>query len=93
MADENRPPRHDRLPIKVIMPKQGVERKIPGGGPPPKPFRTVDAKYRSRLANQVSALRSVVVPQSRRAGVAPVRVKLISKAVAKSHQPEHLFSP
>jgi serine protease AprX len=93
MADENRPPRHDRLPIKVIMPKQGVERKVPGGGPPPKPFRTVDAKYRSRLSNQVSALRSVVVPQSRRAGVAPVRVKLISKAVAKSHRPEHLFSP
>ncbi len=93
MADENRPPRHDRLPIKVIMPKQGVERKVPGGGPPPKPFRTVDAKYRSRLFNQVSALRNVVVPQSRRTGVAPVRVKLISKAVAKSHRPEHLFSP
>jgi serine protease AprX len=93
MADENRPVRHDRLPIKVIMPKQGVERKVPGGGPPPMPFRPVDARYRSRLSNQVSALRNVVIPQSRRVGVVPVRVKLIPKAVAKSHRPEHLFSP
>src|SRR6266550_5038328 len=93
MADENRPIRHDRLPIKVIMPKQGVERKVPGGGPPPMPFRVVDARYRSRLSNQVSARRNVVIPQSRRVGVVPVRVKLIPKAVAKSHRPEHLFSP
>ena len=93
MPDENRPLRHDRLPIKVIMPKQGVERKVPGGGPPATPFRTVDAKYRTRLSNQVSALRNVVLPQSRRTGVSPVRVKLISKAVAKSHRPESVFSP
>jgi hypothetical protein len=93
MADENRPVRYDRLPIKVIMPKQGVERKVPGGGPPPVPFRPVDARYRSRLSNQVAALRNVVIPQSRRVGVVPVRVKLIPKAVAKSHRPEHLFSP
>ena len=93
MADENRPPRHDRLPIKLIMRKQGVERKVSGGGPPAKPFRTVDAQYRTRLSNQVSALRNVVVPQARRTGVAPVRVKLLSKAAAKSHRPEHLFSP
>jgi serine protease AprX len=93
MADENRPVRHDRLPIKVIMPKQGVERKVPGGGPAPTPFRPVDTRYRTRLSNQVSALRNVVVPQSRRVGVVPVRVKLIPQAVAKSHRPEHLFSP
>jgi serine protease AprX len=92
MAEEKRPLPHDRLPIKVIMPKQGVERRVPGGGPPPKPFRPVDTKYRSRLSNQVSAIRGVVAPQSQRAGVAPVRVKLIPKAVAKSHRPEHLFS-
>jgi hypothetical protein len=66
MADENRPVRYDRLPIKVIMPKQGVERKVPGGGPPPVPFRPVDARYRSRLSNQVSALRNVVISQSLR---------------------------
>ena len=93
MPDDNRPPRHDRLPIKVIMPKQGVERKVSGGGAAPTPFRTVDAKYRSRLSNQVAALRSLVLPQSRRTGASPVRVKLIAKAVAKTHRPDSVFSP
>lgn len=93
MADETRPPRYDRLPIKLIMPKQGTERRITAGGTPPKPFRAVDAKYRSQLSNQVAALRSAIVPQIRRTGTAPIRVKLLSKAAAKSHRPEHLFSP
>ena len=93
MANEPRPPQQDRLPIKLIMPKQGAERKIPPGGTPPKPFRTVDSKYRNHLSNQVSALRSAIVPQVRRTGSAPIRVKLLSKAAAKSHRPEYLFSP
>lgn len=93
MADVTRPPRHERLLIKLIMPKQGTERKVPGGGTPPKPFRTVDVKYRAHLSTQVSALRTAVVPQIRNAGAAPVRVKLLSKAAAKSHRPENLFSP
>src|SRR5580704_6825589 len=93
MANEKSQTRHERLPIKLIMPKQGMERRVSGGGPPPKPFRTVDAKYRTRLSNQVSALRKAIIPQIERTGVAPIRVKLISNAVAKSHRPEHLFSP
>src|ERR1035438_1232347 len=93
MADETRLPRQERLLIKVIMPKQGMERKVSGGGAPPKPFRPVDARYRGRLSNQVAAIRAAIVPQIRTSGAAPVRVKLLSKAVAKSHRPEHLFSP
>ena len=93
MADTPRPPRQQRLLIKVIMPKQGTERKVPGGGTPTKPFRPVDAKYRSSLSRQVTAIRTAIAPQIKTAGAAPVRVKLLSKAVAKSHRPEHLFSP
>ena len=92
MADTPRPPRQQRLLIKVIMPKQGTERKVPGGGTPAKPFRTVDAKYRSSLSSQVTAIRTAIAPQIKTAGAAPVRVKLLLKAVAKSHRPEHLFS-
>ncbi|MBZ5525888.1 MAG: S8 family serine peptidase [Acidobacteriia bacterium] len=92
MTDINRPPGHERLLIKLIMPKQGSEGRVSGGGGPAKPFRIVDSKYRSNLSSQVSALRASVVPQIRRTGVAPVRVKLLSKAVAKSHRPENLFS-
>ena len=92
MAENTRPPRQERLLIKVIMPKQGTERKVPGGGSPPKPFRTVDKKYRASLSSQVSAIRTAIVPQIKTAGAAPVRVKLVSKAAAKSHRPENLFS-
>ena len=51
MADRPRQPRQERLLIKVIMPKQGTERKVSGGGTPPKPFRLVDAKYRASLSS------------------------------------------
>ena len=92
MAESVRHPRKDRLLIKVIMPKQGTERKVPGGGSPSTPFREVDSAYRQRLSGQVSAIRKAISPQIKTAGAAPVRVKLISKAAAKSHRPEHLFS-
>src|SRR5437867_3156637 len=93
MAEQDsRTPRPERLPIKLIMPKQGTERKIQPGGAPPKPFRTVDTEYRRRLSNQVSAIRHAILPQVRRTGAAPVRVKLLAKAAAKSHRPEQLFS-
>ncbi len=92
MAETTRLRRQERLLIKVIMPKQGTERKVPGGGSPPKPFRPVDKKYRASLSSQVSAIRTAIEPQIKTAGAAPVRVKLVSKAAAKSHRPENLFS-
>ena len=82
----------ERLPIKLVMPKQGAERKISAGGTPPKPFRTVDAAYRDRLAGQVSAIHRALSSQLARTGVVPIRVRLIPKAAAKSHRPEHLLS-
>lgn len=92
MAEKPTPPRHERLLIKVIMPKQGTERKVIGGGTPPKAFRPVDRQFRSRLSAQLSAIRATVIPKAGSTVAAPMRVKLISKAVAKSHRPEHLFS-
>jgi serine protease AprX len=92
MPDQNHPLRHERLPIKLIMPKQGTERRIQAGGSPPEPFRTVDANYRSHLSNQVAALRNAIVPQIQRTGTVPIRVKLIPKAAAKSHRPQQLLS-
>jgi len=92
MPDDRLSAPRDRLPIKVIMPKQGTERRIQGGGTPPRPFRTVDREYRTHLSNQVSVLREATISQAGDAGVAPARVKLLPKAIAKSHRPEHLFS-
>lgn len=92
MPDTTRATQHDRLLIKVIMPKQGTERRVPGGGTPPKPFRPVNKEYRKSLYTQVSAIRAAIVPQIQRIGAAPVRVRLLAKAAAKSHRPDHLFS-
>src|SRR5438270_155299 len=92
MPMPNETPPRERLPIKLIMPKQGMERRIQPGGPPPKPFRPVDENYRGRLSHQVTALRDAVIQQVERTGAAPVRVKLLAKAAAKSHRPEHILS-
>ena len=93
MAEQTRNPGAERLPIKLIMPKQGTERRVLGGGQKPKPFRPVDEAFRQNLSNQVSALQTALLPAIKESGAAPVRVRLISKATAKSHRPEHLFSP
>lgn len=92
MADTTRAAQHDRLLIKVIMPKQGTERKVQGGGTPPKPFRPVNKEYRKSLYTQVSAIRTAIMPQIQKTEAAPVRVKLLGRAAAKSHRPDHLFS-
>jgi serine protease AprX len=85
-------PRGERLPIKLILPKQGKERRVQGGGNAPKPFRTVTPAYRQALSNQVAAIKQGLADPIARVGAAPVRVKVIPKAAAKSHRPEHLFT-
>ena len=92
MAESGQTPKNERLPIKLILPQQGREKRVPGGGTPPKPFRPVSSAYRQSLSKQVSAIREALLPQLKRTGAAPVRVKLLTKAAAKSHRPETLFS-
>jgi len=80
------------LPIKLIMPRQGSERRVSGGGARQKPFCTVNSAYRKQLSNQVRAIRKSLPEQIKNVGVAPVRVSLIPEAIAKTHRPEKLFS-
>lgn len=82
----------ERLPIKLILPKQGSERKVKGGGGKKEPFRTVDETFRGSLGRQLHAFEESALLELRRVGSAPLRVKLLSKALAKSHRPETLFS-
>jgi serine protease AprX len=82
----------ERLPIKLILPKQGAERKVTGGGGEKKPFRTVDPEFRGSLGRQLGAFQESATPELSKVGTAPLRVKLLSKALAKSHRPETLFS-
>lgn len=83
---------YERLPIKVILPHQGAEIRVPGGGPPPRPFREVDASFRAHLSNQIRAIGKAIEHVIPRTGGAPARVRLARKASAKSHRPVNLFS-
>src|SRR5690242_10963166 len=80
------------LPIKLILPNQGKERLVPTGGTTPVPFRPVDVAYRRRLSTQVNAARQTITSQTSKTRIAPMRVKLLPEASAKSHRPERLFS-
>lgn len=91
MPDSDRPT-PERLPIKLILPNQAKERPVQGGGSRPAPFRQVDQAYRTSLSKQVAALQQSIVPLAGGAGVAPARVKLHQRAIAKSHRPTRLFS-
>jgi len=84
--------RPERLFIKVILPKQGTERRVSGGGAPPVPFRDVTPAFRGHLSNQLQAIRRVIEPSVLRTGGAPIRVRLLPGAFAKSHRPENLFT-
>lgn len=84
--------KRDRFPIKVILPKQGRQRKNTAGGSNPPPFRNVDDKFRDSLSEQIMVLGKALGPQIREVGAVPARVKLISLATAKSHRPDSLFS-
>ncbi|MBI3568139.1 MAG: S8 family peptidase [Gemmatimonadetes bacterium] len=90
MTSPTRPAR-ERLPIKLIMPNQGRERPVQGGGKAPVPFREVTPELRASLGTQVRAIETALLPQIERAGAAAVRVQLLSRALAKSHRPERLF--
>jgi len=81
-----------RLPIKVVMPNQGQHTKRQGGGGGGKSFKTVDAAYRQGLSNQIGAIRDLFSSKSINVDSAPVRVRMVKKAEAKSHRPHKLFS-
>jgi len=92
--DNSGGPRERRglLPIKLILPNQGRERLAPVGGGTLIPFRPVDAAYRRRLGTQANAVRQTIASPASRTSIVPMRVKLLPKALAKSHRPERLFS-
>lgn len=82
----------ERLLIKVILPDQGDSKRVSGGGGKVQPFRSVDPAFRRSLSTRILALRDAIEPAARRIGAAPAKVRLVPKALAKSHRPERLFS-
>ncbi|MBK8324818.1 MAG: hypothetical protein IPL06_19575 [Betaproteobacteria bacterium] len=74
------------------MPDQGKEKPRLRRRRTAETLRNVDPKFRKGLATQVSAVTEAVKAQVKTTGAAPVRVKLLPEASAKSHRPDDLFS-
>lgn len=85
-------PAGERLFIKVILPKQGMEKKVIGRSGPSIPFRLVDSKFRQSLSSRIQAVEQAIKTPAKKLGAVPARIKLVSKAIAKSHRPENIFS-
>lgn len=92
MPEQNRDGGRERLFIKVILPRQAKERRVTGGGAPPKAFREVNQGFRQSLSTRIRTIDQAIKVSAKKIGGVPVRVKLIEKASAKSHRPEHLFT-
>jgi serine protease AprX len=82
----------ERLYIKVVMPKQGIEKKKVGGGPKPKPFKPVTPQLRSRLLGELASADHLLDVQPLTRPVVPLRIILETKALAKSHRRDVLFN-
>ena len=91
--NEKKQPPSESLHIKIISPRQGSEKKIQAArGKNPQPFREVNSNFRYSLSKRIQTIDNAIDTSIKNIGAAPVRVKLIEKALAKSHRPENLFS-
>lgn len=82
-----------RLYIKVVLPRQGQEKKNPPGGGARKPLKPVTPVFRQQLLSQLSEVESVFALTPPEARVMPARVRLEPQAQAKTHRPDKLFAP
>lgn len=73
------------------MPKQGVEKKKPGGGTKPAMFTPVTPAARLGLINNLGAVERLLASAPLRRPVVPVKAVLAPKAIAKSHWRNSLF--
>jgi serine protease AprX len=81
----------ERLYVKIVMPKQGKEKKKKPGGSKIIPFATITPASRERLTVGLEAAERLLVniPLSR--PVIPLKAILSVKALAKSHWRDELF--
>jgi hypothetical protein len=81
----------ERLYVKIVMPKQGIEKKKPGGGVKPETFTPVTPAMRTRLAASLDPIEKLLASVPLRRPVVPLKAILTPKALAKSHWRDALF--
>ncbi|MBI5818677.1 MAG: S8 family peptidase [Verrucomicrobia bacterium] len=83
----------ERLYVKIVMPKQGVEKKKHGGGGKIKPFGAVTSATRARLVAGLEPVETLLADIPLDRPVLPLKAILAAKALAKSHWRDVLFNP
>ena len=81
----------ERLYVKFVLPKQGKEKKKPGGGGKTMPFSAVTPTTRARLTTGLEAAERLLVNLPLSRPVIPLKAVLTAKALAKSHWRDELF--
>ena len=81
----------ERLYVKIVMPKQGKEKKKPGGGVKPQAFTPVTPAVRKRLAAGLEPVERLLASVPLNRPVLPLKAVVIPKALAKSHWHDALF--
>ena len=81
----------ERLYVKIVMPRQGKEKKKTGGGGKVEPFTPVTTKARQRLVDGLAAAEQLLARVSLQNRLVPLKASLIPKALAKSHWQNALF--
>ena len=81
----------ERLYVKIVMPRQGREKKKPGGGGVAKPFVPVTGAMRQKLVHGLDSAEQLLARASLQSQVVPLKASLVSKALAKSHWQDALF--
>jgi hypothetical protein len=73
----------ERLYVKIVMPKQGKEKKKPGGGGEIKPFTPVTPALRSRLAAGLDPAEKLLASISLNRPVVALKAILTPKSLAE----------
>lgn len=81
----------ERLYVKIVMPKQGIEKKKPGGGSKSEIFTPVTPAVRARLAGGLDPVERILERAPLNRPVVPLKAILAPKALAKSHWRNALF--
>ncbi len=81
----------ERLYVKIVMPRQGVEKKKTGGGGKIVPFSSVTPRVRERLVAGLDSAEELLEHTPLQKPVVPLKATITSKALAKSHWDNALF--
>jgi hypothetical protein len=82
----------ERLYIKLILPKQGRDKKVQPGGSEAVPFKKITPDFTKKLLQMLDHAVEALKAEPSHLKIIPLHVFLEKEALAKSHRPTELFN-